>query len=584
VVTVTALAGIAVMVLVSGHVSASAQGALGSADRPLVLGLVAPLIDPADLTDGGDTTRASELEGDLEALERQIGLGGIRVFSAAGQPLYATERAGTDMPPHDRLARAVLGQSSVAVQPTAMPEGSDPASHVSELIPLLDGSRVVGIVELRRDASFLAPFLFAAQRDLVLAALALALVLVPLLLLIYRTAQRRIHLQSGLLANRWRLDPLTRLISHGASVELLTDAVQSARRGTDSVAVALIDIDNFRQLNEIHGHDAGDRALRTMGQLLVTSLPSTCSVGRYGPDEFIVIAKPTTTGELATAFASIRDRLRGMSFPGRSREQLPISVSVGIAEYPVNADSAPQVLSEAAMALADAKSSGGDDVRLAQAPAEGQPPARYSSFEILRGLVNAVDTKDRYTRRHSEDVSRYAHFLGTQLGLDEPVLRAIRLSGLLHDIGKIGIPDEILRKPGPLTAQEQEIVRQHVLLGDLIVRDVPNLMIVRAGVRHHHERWDGQGYLQGLAGDRIPLIARVLAVADAFSAMTTTRPYRKALPVREALRRIEDAAGSQFEPALATAFVRGMETAKDAPQPGDQQHPQRLWVPATNTA
>jgi HD-GYP domain-containing protein (c-di-GMP phosphodiesterase class II) len=122
-----------------------------------------------------------------------------------------------------------------------------------------------------------------------------------------------------------------------------------------------------------------------------------------------------------------------------------------------------------------------------------------------------------------------------------------------------------------------EIVKQHVALGDLIVRDLPNLWVVRTGIRHHHERWDGRGYLDGLEGERIPLIARILAVADAFSAMTTTRPYRKALPAEEALRRLEDAAGSQLEERLALAFVEGMRTAADAPwehlqPPGPRPH------------
>ena len=180
----------------------------------------------------------------------------------------------------------------------------------------------------------------------------------------------------------------------------------------------------------------------------------------------------------------------------------------------------------------------------------------------------AVDTKVRYTRRHSEDVARYADFLAERIDIDADVKRALHTAGLLHDVGKIGIPDTILRKPGPLNDEEFEIVKQHVTLGDMIVRDLPGIEIIRAGVRHHHERWDGSGYVDRLTGEDIPLVARILAVGDAFSAMTTTRPYRKAMPIEDALRRLEDASGTQLDARLVATFVSAMRTADDAPLPG----------------
>jgi HD-GYP domain-containing protein (c-di-GMP phosphodiesterase class II) len=192
-------------------------------------------------------------------------------------------------------------------------------------------------------------------------------------------------------------------------------------------------------------------------------------------------------------------------------------------------------------------------------------------WDVLEGLVIAVDTKDHYTRRYSEDVARYAGFLGAQLGLDDQVRSVLYRAGRLHDIGKIGIPDQILRKPGALTEGEYETVKQHVALGDLIVRDLPDLDEIRAGIRHHHERWDGKGYLHGLAGDAIPRCPDP-AVCDAFSAMTTTRPYRKALFVEEALTRLEDACGSQLDERLVTAFVNGIRRSH------------RRRCPATRTA
>jgi HD-GYP domain-containing protein (c-di-GMP phosphodiesterase class II) len=151
-------------------------------------------------------------------------------------------------------------------------------------------------------------------------------------------------------------------------------------------------------------------------------------------------------------------------------------------------------------------------------------------------------------------------------------------------VGKIGVPDHVLRKPGKLTEGEYAIVQQHVALGDMIVRDLPDIDAVRAGIRYHHERWDGRGYLDHLIGTEIPTIARILAVADAFSAMTTTRPYRKALDVREALIRLADAAGTQLEERLVTAFIEGVEHDEDPPLPGSPARLEQLWIPGRRVA
>ncbi len=155
---------------------------------------------------------------------------------------------------------------------------------------------------------------------------------------------------------------------------------------------------------------------------------------------------------------------------------------------------------------------------------------------------------------------------------------------MLHDVGKIGIPDRILRKPGSLTDAEYDVVKQHVALGDMIVRDLPDIEVVRAGIRHHHERWDGKGYLDHLEGEAIPRIARILAVADAFSAMTTTRPYRKALDLQEALSRLGDAAGTQLDEELVKAFIDGIEHADAPPLPGANHVSETLWLPGRRVA
>jgi len=180
---------------------------------------------------------------------------------------------------------------------------------------------------------------------------------------------------------------------------------------------------------------------------------------------------------------------------------------------------------------------------------------------VLDALVTAVDNKDRYTRRHSDDVTTYALAVASRLALSDESLRVLRIAGMLHDVGKIGVPDRILRKPGRLTDDEMDVVKQHALLSEIIVRSeiivkaVPGLTEVMAAVGSHHERWEGTGYPRGLKGTDIPFLGRVLAVADAWSAMTTDRPYRKAMTSEAAREELVAGSGSQFDPDILSAFL-----------------------------
>ena len=160
---------------------------------------------------------------------------------------------------------------------------------------------------------------------------------------------------------------------------------------------------------------------------------------------------------------------------------------------------------------------------------------------------------------------------------------ALHQAALLHDVGKIAVPDDILRKPGTLTAEEMDVMKQHVSLGGILVRDLVNAELVADGVRYHHERWDGQGYPEGLTEDEIPLIARVVAIADAYSAMTTSRPYRRALSPATALSRLSAARGSQLDPRLVDIFVLAMESQSEPPVPSDDRSPS-FWLQAEAVA
>jgi diguanylate cyclase (GGDEF)-like protein/putative nucleotidyltransferase with HDIG domain len=534
---------------------------------------------PTDLAVGVpvDPARRAAIEA---ALTRFVGRDGIRhaeLRRADGTLLAAVPTA----PDPAAVGEVLTTQPDAAIVPLA--EAGAPAIDLDspwilrEHLPITDlQGKVVGFVGLWRDGVPILARLDEVRRDVVVVTLSAALLVAVLLFFIFRSAQGRLTRQTDELVESTRRDPLTGTLNHGTLVGLLASRLEAARAFDATVGVALIDVDNFTLFNDNHGHRVGDEVLLTVLEVLQAAAPPGAVVGRYGPDEFLVIAGEDGFHELEPAIEQLRVTLQERSLDVDSPDRLPITVSAGIAGYPLDGTSLTVLLATVAATLGAAKASGGDAVRVAGA--EDAATTGSSGFDVLQGLVFAVDTKDRYTKRHSEDVARYAVFLAERLGLDEATFDTIRLAGLLHDIGKIGIPDPILRKPGKLTAEEYEIVKQHVVLGDMIVRDVPDIDQVRAGIRHHHERWDGDGYVDRLAAEEIPLVARILAVGDAFSAMTTTRPYRKALDVMEAIRRLEDAAGTQLDERLVVAFVTGLESAANPPMPGDDA-PARLWTP-----
>jgi diguanylate cyclase (GGDEF)-like protein/putative nucleotidyltransferase with HDIG domain len=583
-------------VMVGTHFSAATLNDVVSSDAATTRAFVNAYLRPSDLTTpavapdpGAGPIVPTRLESQLATLIRPGEILRVELRTPDGTIVAASDPAirGTAMPIGAEFALAVGGKPQAAILPAERAEaGPDPLGSptlLREFLPIAVDGEVLGVVGIWRDAVPLLERLAAVRRDVVLVTLSAALIAAALLFLIFRTAQRRLTRQTAQLIESSRRDPLTGTLNHGTVVGLLAIETESARAAGGPVTIALVDIDNFRLLNENHGHDAGDQALLAVAGMLTREVAAPMVLGRSGPDEFLIVAPPAVSVELEPLVARLQAALVDLSLQFELTERLPITVSIGVATYPEHAVSATSLLSTATTVLEEAKASGGDTVRVATNSTAAET-AVTSTFNVLEGLILAVDTKDRYTKRHSEDVARYAMFLAARLGLDADAIRTIQTAGLLHDIGKIGIPDQILRKPGKLTAAEYDIVKQHVALGDMIVRDLPDLDQVRAGIRHHHERWDGDGYLERLEGEAIPQIARILAVADAFSAMTTTRPYRKALDLREALDRLGDAAGTQLEERLVVAFVEGMETAADAPIPGADIATGALWTPNRRVA
>ena len=354
-------------------------------------------------------------------------------------------------------------------------------------------------------------------------------------------------------------DPLTDLLNHRAFYRRLEEEAARAQRDGTSLAAVMLDLDNFKFFNHAYGHAVGDAVLKQVaGRLLALCRPYD-TLARFGGDEFALLLPVGPEGRDADTvseeiLARLRADLAGLTFqPEGQMSPIPLSVTLGAARFPHETQDRMRLVALADERLRRSKSGGEAD-----SPADRMRRSlarEVEGFSLLDALVTAVDNKDRYTLRHSEDVMEFGLLIARKLALSEEEQNTIALAALLHDVGKIGVPDAILRKPGRLTAEEFDAVKQHPQMGAIMVSSVAGLEETLPAVRHHHERWDGGGYPAGLHGDQIPSTARLLAVADAFSAMTTDRPYRQGMSRDTALSILRDGAGLQWDPECVTALL-----------------------------
>lgn len=349
-------------------------------------------------------------------------------------------------------------------------------------------------------------------------------------------------------------DGLTGLLNHRTIHARLQQTLDSDP--DVPVSVMMLDMDRFKQLNDTYGHPIGDMALRHIAFILRSVCDGRALLGRCGGDEFMVAMPGITASEAGTIADRVRTQISAQPFRNPEGTALPLQLCFGVADTVRAGRSAVSLVAAADAALYEGKKKGGDAVVLHLA--ELEKGATQTDFDVLDSLVTAIDHKDRYTRRHSEHMTGYALMLAQSLQCSEETYDIVRVAGLLHDVGKIGVPDSILQKPGKLTPEEYEIMKNHVTLSSLIIHGLPHLSDILDAVAHHHERWDGKGYPKGLAGEQIPLLGRIMAVADAFSAMTLDRPYRAGMDVQIALEQIEAGAGTQFDPTLARQFIEAV--------------------------
>jgi diguanylate cyclase (GGDEF)-like protein len=358
-------------------------------------------------------------------------------------------------------------------------------------------------------------------------------------------------------------DPITGLLNHRYGDMALGEALQRARSHGSPLSVLIGDIDDFKLFNDTFGHPLGDEVLRLVAGVFRQMSGDSAVASRYGGDEFLVIL-PSADKAAATAFAErLAAAIGEIEFQAKDGTRVPISLSLGLASFPEDTESKDHLLAVADAAAYEAKRLGAigrQEPRLVAA----DEVRTESVFGALDSLVQAIQYRDRYTKTHSDLVAEYAAKLALRAGLSDEAVRAIRIAGVLHDVGKLIVPDDILKKPGPLTAEEYEVIQRHPLVGEALIRETPFLEDVIQAVGCHHERYDGSGYPRGLCGDEIPLLGRALAIADVYSAMSLDRPYRKALSVDEIIAEIRAGAGTRFDPHLVEVFVEMLQAERRA--------------------
>ncbi|MGH3030597.1 MAG: bifunctional diguanylate cyclase/phosphohydrolase [Gaiellaceae bacterium] len=369
--------------------------------------------------------------------------------------------------------------------------------------------------------------------------------------------QRSVHRE--LKAMRLALtDPLTGLGNHRHFHERLQDALVDTEARGRPLSICLLDIDNFKDVNDRLGHPAGDRVLAQVAG----RLRQDGEAFRVGGDEFALLLPGHEEKEAVIVAHGVLARIAGLELDA----EVLVHVSAGVVTYPQPGVERNDLVRVADRALYLAKEHGKRRVHvyrpeLRELDALSQlaaGPDRDARLRAAASLAHAVDARDAYTGSHSHTVSELAARIAGLLGLEFEEIELVRLAGSLHDLGKLAIPEEILRKPGPLSEAERLVLERHPQIGYRMLESL-GVEPVSTWVLHHHERWDGSGYPHGIGREHIPLGSRILLVADAYDAMTTDRVYRGKITHEGAIAELGRCAGTQFDPAIVAAFVAGLE-------------------------
>jgi diguanylate cyclase (GGDEF)-like protein len=356
-------------------------------------------------------------------------------------------------------------------------------------------------------------------------------------------------------------DPLTGLGNHRHFHERLQRELARADERGGMVSLCFLDIDDFKRINDQFGHPAGDRVLSQVA----SRLRQGGEAFRLGGDEFAVLLLGM---DEQTALSTTQAIVRRIAETELGKAGA-ITVSAGVATFPQHGRERDSLIRLADGALYWAKEHGKNQVRLARSEVAeltefqrvASGPDRVARFRAAAALAKAVDSRDAYVGSHSERVAGFAAKIAQQLGLNAEQVELTRLAASLHDLGKLAIPEEILRKPEDLSSAEWVVLHRHPQIGYRMLASL-GVEPIADWVLHHHERWDGNGYPDRIAGEQIPLGARIIFVADSFDAMTSNRLYREPLGREEAYLEVERCQGTQFDPEVVQAFLAAVGAAR----------------------
>lgn len=377
-------------------------------------------------------------------------------------------------------------------------------------------------------------------------------------------------------------DPLTELPNHRAMIEQLDKELERTYRSQRAFSVIFFDGDHFKKVNDTYGHVVGDLVLCELGKRVSNVLRGGDTLGRFGGEEFVVLLPETDAIQAEDIAERIRAVVASLPLvPTAVDGGINITISVGIATYPGDGETINALLDMADQAMYWAKRLGRNQIRTAAEacranhraifdiltmPDEGRDETLADGLHTDRlqrayylgtiySLMRMIEVRDAGMSRHSHAVSDLATAIAQHLGIEPKSILSIGTAALLHDIGKIAIPDALLHKVGPLSPTERSLVQQHPELGMQILEISPFLQELIPAIRHHHERWDGTGYPDQLSGEHIPLEARIIGVAEAYDAMLADRAYQVGRSPGEALAELQRCAGTQFDPQIVQAFT-----------------------------
>jgi diguanylate cyclase (GGDEF)-like protein len=378
-------------------------------------------------------------------------------------------------------------------------------------------------------------------------------------------------------------DPLTGLLNRRGFHRAVEAELARAERTGRRFSLVLGDCDFFKHLNQRLGQHAGDEALLAVGRMLEQDRRGMDLAARMGGEEFALVLPESDQHDAYLVAERLRVRFAALF----AEQPVPLTMSFGVATYPDHASSQDGLMRAADDALYAAKALGRDRSVLHSAEIEGilragrqaEGTRNHAQLATVLNLAEALDMRDEGTARHSQTVGRYCEIMAQELRLGGERINRIRIAGVLHDVGKIGVPDSILRKAGALTAEEFEAMRKHPEIGGRILGG-SGLDDIRAWIVAHHERPDGRGYPRGSSGAEIPLEARILAVGDAYEAMTSDRVYRKAIGAEAARRELLSGAGAQFDADVVAAFLAALDRKAGGSEPSPVRRTARSGGPA----